>query len=231
MAEEIRERLARVLEQIARAAERAGRSEKDITLIAVSKTFDPVTVQQAVLAGAHDLGENRVLEALTKVSMVEGDVRWHLIGHLQSNKARQAVETFDVIHTIDSVQLTDRLDRLAGETGRRPTVMVQVDLAHEPTKSGADEGDLPAIIKALDAARNLDFRGLMVIPPFFDSPEQTRPYFRRLRGILEDLNRQRGADQKLTELSMGMSHDFEAAIEEGATMVRVGTAIFGSRGK
>jgi len=231
MAEEIRERLARVLEQIARAAERAGRSEKDITLIAVSKTFDPVTVQQAVLAGAHDLGENRVQEALTKVSMVEGDVRWHLIGHLQSNKARQAVETFDVIHTIDSVQLTDRLDRLAGETGRRPTVMVQVDLAHEPTKSGADEGDLPAIIKALDAARNLDFRGLMVIPPFFDSPEQTRPYFQRLRGILEDLNRQRGAGQKLTELSMGMSHDFEAAIEEGATMVRVGTAIFGSREK
>ena len=231
MAEEIRERLARVLEQIARAAERAGRSEKDITLIAVSKTFDPVTVQQAVLAGAHDLGENRVQEALTKVSMVEGDVRWHLIGHLQSNKARQAVETFDVIHTIDSVQLTDRLDRLAGETGRRPTVMVQVDLAHEPTKSGADEGDLPAIIKALDAAHNLYFRGLMVIPPFFDSPEQTRPYFRRLRGILEDLNRQRGAGQKLTELSMGMSHDFEAAIEEGATMVRVGTAIFGSREK
>jgi len=231
MAEEIRERLARVLEQIARAAERAGRSEKDITLIAVSKTFDPVTVQQAVLAGAHDLGENRVQEALTKVSMVEGDVRWHLIGHLQSNKARQAVETFDVIHTIDSVQLTDRLDRLAGETGRRPTVMVQVDLAHEPTKSGADEGDLPAIIKALDSAHNLYCRGLMVIPPFFDSPEQTRPYFRRLRGILEDLNRQRGAGQKLTELSMGMSHDFEAAIEEGATMVRVGTAIFGSREK
>ena len=231
MAEEIRERLARVQERIARAAERAGRSEKDITLIAVSKTFDPATVQQAVLAGARDLGENRVQEALTKVSMVEGDVRWHLIGHLQSNKARQAVETFDVIHTIDSVQLTDRLDRLAGETGRRPTVMVQVDLAHEPTKSGADEGDLPAIIKALDSAHNLYCRGLMVIPPFFDSPEQTRPYFRRLRGILEDLNRQRGAGQKLTELSMGMSHDFEAAIEEGATMVRVGTAIFGSREK
>lgn len=231
MAEEIRERLARVLEKIARAAERAGRSEKDITLIAVSKTFDPATVQQAVLAGARDLGENRVQEALTKVGMIEGDVRWHLIGHLQSNKARQAVETFDVIHTIDSVQLTDRLDRLAGETGRRPTVMVQVDLAHEPTKSGADEDDLPAIIKALDAAHNLYFRGLMVIPPFFDSSEQTRPYFRRLRGILEDLNRQRGPDQRLTELSMGMSHDFEAAIEEGATMVRVGTAIFGSRGK
>jgi pyridoxal phosphate enzyme (YggS family) len=229
MADEIRERLARVRERLTRAAERAGRTDKDITLIAVSKTFDPATVQQAVLAGASDLGENRVQEALAKVPMISGNIRWHLIGHLQSNKARQAVETFDVIHTIDSRQLTERLDRLAGETGRRPMVMLQVDLAHEPTKSGADENELPAIVEALDTAQNLDFRGLMTIPPFFDSPEQTRPYFRRLRDILESLNRGRRPDQKLTELSMGMSHDFEAAIEEGATMVRVGTAIFGSR--
>ncbi|MEK6325113.1 MAG: YggS family pyridoxal phosphate-dependent enzyme [Acidobacteriota bacterium] len=231
MAEEIRERLARVRDQLARAAERAGRSEKDITLIAVSKTFDPATVQQAVLAGTRDLGENRVQEAITKVAMIEGDVRWHLIGHLQSNKARQAVETFDVIHTIDSCQLAERLDRIAGEIGRRPMVLVQVDLAHEPTKSGADESELPAIIEALDSASHLEFRGLMVMPPFFDSPEQTRPYFRRLREILEGLNRGRGAEQKLTELSMGMSHDFDVAIDEGSTMVRVGTAIFGSREK
>ncbi len=229
MAEQIRERLVRVREQIARAAERAGRSAEDITLIAVSKTFDSATVQQAVDAGARDLGENRVQEAITKVAMVKGNVRWHLIGHLQSNKARQAVEAFEVIHTIDSSQLAERLDRVAGETGRRPEVLVQVDLAHEPTKSGADESELPAIIEALDSARHLEFRGLMTLPPFFDSPEQTRPYFRRLREILEGLNRGRGPEQKLTELSMGMSHDFEAAIEEGATMVRVGTAIFGSR--
>ena len=229
MAEEIRERLVRVREQIARAAERAGRSAEVITLIAVSKTFDSATVQQAVDAGARDLGENRVREAITKVARVKGDVRWHLIGHLQSNKARQAVEAFEVIHTIDSSQLAERLDRVAGETGRRPEVLVQVDLAHEPTKSGADESELPAIIEALDSARHLEFRGLMTLPPFFDSPEQTRPYFRRLREILEGLNRGRGPEQKLTELSMGMSHDFEAAIEEGATMVRVGTAIFGSR--
>jgi pyridoxal phosphate enzyme (YggS family) len=229
MAEQIRERLVRVREQIARAAERAGRSAEDITLVAVSKTFDSATVQQAVDAGARDLGENRVQEAITKVAMVKGNVRWHLIGHLQSNKARQAVEAFEVIHTIDSSQLAERLDRVAGETGRRPEVLVQVDLAHEPTKSGADESELPAIIEALDSARHLEFRGLMTLPPFFDSPEQTRPYFRRLREILEGLNRGRGPEQKLTELSMGMSHDFEAAIEEGATMVRVGTAIFGSR--
>jgi len=229
MAEEIRERLVRVREQIARAAERAGRSAEDITLIAVSKTFDSATVQQAVDAGARDLGENRVQEAISKVAVVKGDVRWHLIGHLQSNKARQAVEAFDVIHTIDSSQLAQRLDRVAGEIGRRPGVLVQVDLAHEPTKSGADESELPAIIEALDSARHLEFQGLMTLPPFFDSPEKTRPYFRRLSEILEGLNRARGPEQELTELSMGMSHDFEAAIEEGATMVRVGTAIFGSR--
>jgi PLP dependent protein len=229
MAEEIRERLVRVREQIARAAERAGRSAEDITLIAVSKTFNPSTVQQAVDAGAHNLGENRVQEAITKVAMVKGDARWHLIGHLQSNKVRQAVEVFDVIHTVDSSQLAERLDRIAGEVGRRPAVLVQVDLAHEPTKSGADESELPAIIEALDSARHLKLRGLMTLPPFFDSAEQTRPYFRRLHEVLEGLNRGRGPDQKLTELSMGMSHDFEAAIEEGATMVRVGTAIFGRR--
>jgi pyridoxal phosphate enzyme (YggS family) len=231
MAEDIRERLVRVREQIARAAERAGRSAEDITLIAVSKTFDPSTVQQAVDAGAHDLGENRVQEAIAKVATVKGNLRWHLIGHLQSNKARQAVEAFDVIHTVDSSQLAQRLDRTAGEVGRRPAVLVQVDLAHEPTKSGADESELPAIIEALDSARHLELRGLMTLPPFFDSAEQTRPYFRRLREILESLNRGREPEQKLTELSMGMSHDFEVAIEEGATMVRVGTAIFGTRDK
>ncbi len=229
MSEEISERLARVREQIARAAERAGRSAEDVTLIAVSKTFDPATVQQAVLAGARDLGENRVQEAVPKAGQIRGDVRWHLIGHLQSNKARQAVETFAFIHTIDSSQLAERLDRIAGELGRRPKVLIQVDLAHEPTKSGADESELPSIIETLDQAQHLEFQGLMVLPPFFDSPEQTRPYFRRLREILEEVNCSRAPEQKLTDLSMGMSHDFEAAIEEGATMVRVGTAIFGSR--
>jgi len=229
MAEQIRERLVRVRERIARAAERAGRSADDITLIAVSKTFDSTTVQQAVDAGARDLGENRVQEAIAKVGVVQGEARWHLIGHLQSNKARQAVEAFDVIHTIDSNQLADRLDRIAGDLGRRPSVLVQVDLAHEPTKSGADESELPAIVEALESASHLEFRGLMTLPPFFDSPEQARPYFRKLREILEGLNRHRSTDQRLTELSMGMTNDFEVAIEEGATMVRVGTAIFGVR--
>lgn len=229
MAEEIRERLARVRERIERAAQRAGRDPEEITLITVSKTIDPITVQQAVDAGVGDLGENRVQEAAAKVGRITGDVRWHLIGHLQSNKARLAVETFAVIHTIDSVELAQRLDRIAGEIGRRPVVLIQVDLGHEPAKSGADESELPRVIDALDSARHLDFRGLMTLPPFFDSPEKTRPYFVRLRELSEALNRSRQRDRRLTDLSMGMSNDFEVAIEEGATMVRVGTAIFGSR--
>jgi pyridoxal phosphate enzyme (YggS family) len=230
MAEDIPERLARVREQIARAAQRAGRSAQDITLIAVSKTFDPDLVQRAVDAGALDLGENRVQEAATKVGAVKANnLRWHLIGHLQSNKAKQAISIFDLIHSVDSRELVERLDRLAGELERRPTVLAQVDLAREPTKSGARESELPAIVEAFDSANHLDFRGLMTLPPFFDSPELTRSYFRRLRVILEGLNRTRAAERRLTELSMGMSHDFEVAIEEGATMVRVGTAIFGAR--
>lgn len=232
MSEQIRERLALVRQRIARAAQRAGRQAKNVTLIAVSKTFDSVIVRQAIDAGARDLGENRVQEAVSKIEQVgRANIRWHLIGHLQSNKAQQAVETFDVIHTVDSRRLVERLDRYAGEAKRRPVVLLQVDLAREPTKSGADEAELPAIVEALDSAHNLDFKGLMVLPPFFDSPEQTRGYFRRLRELLESFNSNRAPERRLTELSMGMSHDFEVAIEEGSTMVRVGTAIFGERKK
>jgi PLP dependent protein len=230
MAEEIRERLARVRERIARAAERAGRSAEDITLITVTKTFDADIVQQAVDAGARNLGENKVQEAAGKAPKVRGEsLRWHLIGHLQSNKARAAVTTFDLIHSVDSPQLVERLDRIAREEGRSPSVLVQVDLAHEATKSGAGEAELPGIVEALGAARSIEFRGLMTLPPFFDDPERTRGYFRRLRELLEELNRSRPRGGELTELSMGMSHDFEVAIEEGSTMVRVGTAIFGAR--
>jgi PLP dependent protein len=232
MSEEIIERLARVRERIAKAAERAGRRAEDITLITVSKTFASHTVQRAVDAGALVLGENRVQEAAEKSKQVQADgLQWHLIGHLQANKARLAVQTFEVIQTIDSSEIATRLDRIAGEEGRRPVVLVQVDLGKEATKSGAPEEELTGIIQTLEACRNLEFKGLMTLPPFFADAEETRPYFRRLREILEDRNRQRPADQPLTELSMGMSHDFEVAIEEGATMVRVGSAIFGERKK
>jgi pyridoxal phosphate enzyme (YggS family) len=232
MAEGIKDSLARVQAAIAQAATRAGRWPDEVKLIAVSKTFDAATVQQAVNAGARDLGENRVQEAAPKVDIVKADgLRWHLIGHLQSNKARLAVKTFDVIHTIDRVELAERLDRICEEEQRRLDVLVQVDLGHEATKSGADESEVPAIIERLDAARHLSLQGLMTLPPLFDDAERARPFFRRLRELRDELNQHRPLERRLAELSMGMSHDFRVAIEEGATMVRVGTAIFGARTK
>ena len=232
MAEAIQDNLARVQAAIAQAARRAGRRPEEVRLIAVSKTFDAAAVRQAVAAGARDLGENRVQEAAGKVGAVRGEgLRWHLIGHLQSNKARLAVKTFDVIHTVDSVELAERLARICDEEQRRLDVLVQLDLGHEATKTGADESDLPAIVEALDRARFLSLTGLMTLPPLFEDVERVRPFFRRLRGIRDRLNQQRTAERRLNELSMGMSHDFQVAIEEGATMVRVGTAIFGTRTK
>lgn len=232
MAEKIQERLAQVHERIAQAAKRAGRRAEEITLITVSKTFDSHTVQMAVDAGALVLGENRVQEVVEKHGFVKANgLQWHLIGHLQANKARPAVQIFDVIHTIDSSEIATRLNRIAGEEGRKPIVLVQVDLGKEETKSGADESELAEIVQILDTCDNLEFKGLMTLPPFFEDAEQTRPYFRQLREILESLNESRPAEKQLTELSMGMSHDFEVAVEEGATMVRVGSAIFGERKK
>jgi len=232
MAEGIKDNLARVQATIAQAVTRAGRRPDEVTLIAVSKTFDAATVQQAVVAGARDLGENRVQEAAGKVGLVKGEgLRWHLIGHLQSNKARLAVKTFDVIHTVDRAELAERLDRICGEEGRRLDVLVQVDLGHEATKTGADESEIPGIIEALDRTQHLSLIGLMTLPPLFEEAERARPFFRRLREIRDRLNAERPTERQLTELSMGMSHDFQVAIEEGATMVRVGTAVFGRRTK
>ncbi len=231
MSEAIKERLARVLDRIIAAAERAGRNPQEITLVAVSKTFEAATVQQAVDVGVRVLGENKVQEAVEKFQRVKAEgLKWHLIGHLQANKARHAVKTFAMIHTLDSLELARRLDRIAVEEARVIEVLIQVDLAHEATKSGADEQELAAIIETLDGAKNLQLRGLMTMPPFFEDVELTRPYFKRLREILDDINAGRPDEKRLTALSMGMSHDFEVAIEEGATLVRVGSAIFGERG-
>jgi pyridoxal phosphate enzyme (YggS family) len=220
----IGDRYDAVLERVREAARRAGRAEGSVTLCAVSKTFPADAVAEAVRAGATDVGENRVQEAAAKRPDVEAlgaRARWHLIGHLQSNKVRRAVETFDVIQTVDSVDLVERLDRIAGEVGRELDALVQVDLGLEATKSGALESDVDAIVERLRQTERLRVAGLMTIPPFFDDPEATRPYFRRLAELAER--------HGLAELSMGMSHDFEVAIDEGATIVRVGTAIFGPR--
>lgn len=230
MSDEIRARLAAVNERIELAARRVGRTAQDITLVAVSKTIDAGVVQRAVDAGVRHLGENRVQEGAEKAPLVQGDgLRWHLIGHLQSNKVRKAVAIFDTIHTVDSVELAEKLDRIAGETGKQPNVLVQLKISEESTKSGAGDELLVSIIETLDASSHVNFKGLMGIPPPTESAEDARPYFKRLRLQLESLNRSRPRERQLTELSMGMSHDFEVAIEEGATLVRVGTAIFGSR--
>jgi PLP dependent protein len=223
--ETLADRARRVVERVRAAELRAGRAEGSVTLCAVSKTFPAEAIAEAAAAGITEVGENRVQEAEGKRPAAEGlgavGLRWHLIGHLQSNKARKAVETFEVIQTVDSVALVERLDRIAGEAGRAPDVYLQVDLGHEPTKTGAVEADLAAIVERARAADHLDLAGLMTIPPFFEDPEAARPYFRRLRAIADRYG--------LARLSMGMSHDFEVAIEEGATLVRVGTAIFGHR--
>jgi pyridoxal phosphate enzyme (YggS family) len=230
--DQIGERLARVRAQIEAAALKCGRLPHEVTLIAISKTHPASLVRAAIEFGANDIGENRVQEAEQKINEVgRSAARWHLVGHLQANKARRAVQLFDVIHSLDSLELARRLDRLCGEEGRETLpVLIQVDLGHEETKAGIDESELPELVEGLKSLGRVQLIGLMTLPPFFDDPEQARPFFRRLRELRDDLARQGafGADRK-GELSMGMTHDFAVAIEEGATMVRVGTAIFGQR--
>jgi PLP dependent protein len=226
MATSIDKNLADIERRIAEAAIRAGREPGEVKLVAVSKTHPPDTLREAMKAGVHVFGENKVQEGESKILEIGRDAaEWHLIGHLQSNKARKAVQLFDVIHSLDSVELAKRLEGICEEEGREKlSVFIQVDLAGEETKSGISESDLSELIEFLRGCRRLRFDGLMVLPPYFDDPEATRPYFRRLRELRDRLNR--GG-----HLSMGMSHDFEVAIEEGATIVRVGTAIFGERPK
>jgi pyridoxal phosphate enzyme (YggS family) len=227
----IADRVAAVRERIRRAAARAGRSPDDVVLVAVTKTHPPEVVREAFAAGLRDFGENRVQEAEGKVlalaDLRAAGIRWHLVGHLQSNKARKAVPLFDLVHSLDDADLGRRLDRLGTEEARVVRTLVQVDLAGEGTKSGLPEAALLPTLEALRGLSSLRVEGLMVLPPFEEDPERTRPYFRRLREL-----RDRARAQSLlpgSDLSMGMSHDFEVAIEEGATHVRVGTELFGER--
>lgn len=227
--EEIPARLAAVRARIAAAAEASGRPGA-VRLLAVSKTFGAEAVRAAYAAGQRDFGENKVQEALQKIEeTTELPIRWHLIGHLQSNKARKAAVSFAAIHSIDSIEALRRVDAAAAEHGASPEVFIQVDLAGETTKFGAAEDAVLPIAQAALECRAASLRGLMLLPPWFDDPERARPYFRRVRDLRDGLV-DRGIDPaRLAELSMGMSHDFEVAIQEGATIVRVGTAIFGKR--
>jgi pyridoxal phosphate enzyme (YggS family) len=218
----------RVRERVAAAARRAGRDPESITLVGVSKTVPPERIREAVDAGLTDLGENRVQEARDKAGKLPSTIRWHLVGHLQANKANHAARLFDVVHSLDSIEILDRLERAAEREGRQLMAMAQVDLAGEPTKFGARTDDLDRLLEAAAGCRSVRVRGLMVLPPHDPDPDKSRPYFRRLRTLLEEL-RGRHAGLDLLHLSMGMTEDFEVAIEEGATMVRVGRALFGER--
>jgi pyridoxal phosphate enzyme (YggS family) len=223
-------RLADVRARIARAAGRAGRDPASIRLVAISKTFPADAVRAAVAAGQLDFGENKVQEALQKMDQTADlDIRWHLVGHLQSNKAKKAGARFDVVQSVDDAALVSKLDEAAIASGRRIDMLVQVDLAGEATKFGAREEDLAAIFQAASSCRAARVVGLMLIPPAVDDPEAARPYFRALRELRDRLVAGGAEATQLSQLSMGMSHDFEIAVEEGATLVRVGTAIFGDR--
>ncbi len=247
----ISENLAAVNERIARAAARAGRNPGEVTLVAVSKTFSAEHIREAYAAGVRHFGENRVQEWEGKFSQVaELDATWHLIGHLQSNKARRAAVLFHAIDSVDSISLAQKLDRAMAEcsgglqvgtspAASRLAILIEVRLSPELTKSGVHADELPALAEAILALPHLELRGLMTIPPLLNNPEDVRPYFRRLRDLRDSLRTLLAsmAGLSLTPdprplipvLSMGMSHDFEVAIEEGATQVRLGTALFGER--
>jgi hypothetical protein len=220
--------LAEIRERIARSAARAGRAAEDITLVAVSKTFPPEAIRAAYELGLRHFGENRVQEwEWKRPSVSDLDATWHLIGHLQSNKARRAANFFNRVDSVDSIALAQKLDAAAASEAKRLQVLIEVHQGGEETKSGVPESDLPALAESIAQLQNLELLGLMTIPPYSEEPERVRPYFRRLRELRDQIGPQ--LRLPLTALSMGMSHDFEIAIEEGATEIRVGTAVFGQR--
>ena len=231
----IADRLAAIRARIERAARHADRDPSRVKILAVSKTHPPEAVLEAVRAGLVAFGENRVQEAEAKIPAVRAacaaTLEWHLIGGLQRNKARRAVELCDVIQSVDRPELLLALDKAAAEAGRRPRIFLQVNLDAEPQKNGCAQSLLPALAAGADACAHLELVGLMAIPRPCDNPEEVRPSFARLRKLLDSLNRERPRERRLTELSMGMTGDFEVAVQEGATWLRLGTALFGERGK
>jgi len=223
---EIRENYIRVMERIERAARRVGRDPSEIKLVAVSKTVEAARIKEGIEAGVSILGENYVQEAQKKIEEIGRPVAWHFIGHLQTNKAKYAIRLFEMIHSLDSLPLAEELNRRAEQGGQVAKVMIEVNISGEATKFGTDEEKVFSIARGILNLNHLSLEGLMTMPPYFDSPEMSRPYYIKLRELKEKMIRE---GIPLKELSMGMSNDFEIAIEEGATYVRVGTAIFGER--
>jgi len=218
---EVVHNINQIRERIRSAAERAGRRPEDVTLVAVSKTVEPERLEAALVAGQTLFGESRVQEAKAKIPLVSGRARWHMIGHLQTNKAREAVALFEVIHSVESLKLAAELSKCAERLGKTQAILLEVNVSGEASKFGLKPEDLEFTLTEINRLPRLEVQGLMTIAPFAEEREKARPYFRRLRELRDSLS--------LRELSMGMTHDFEVAIEEGATLVRVGAAIFGER--
>jgi len=226
----LKDRIAQIQDRIAAVAENCGRSPGDVKLVAVSKTKPVASVQQALDAGLVLFGENYIQEAREKVNaLAASPAQWHFIGHLQSNKAKYAVRLFDLIHSVDSEKLARELNKQAAKIGKIQPVLLQVNIARETSKSGTSEEEAVDLVTRISTLESLSLRGLMTMPPFFDNPQKARPYFRQLRELREHIRGLSIPGIAMDELSMGMTGDFEAAIEEGATLVRIGTALFGGR--
>ncbi|MGA2404712.1 MAG: YggS family pyridoxal phosphate-dependent enzyme [Syntrophobacteraceae bacterium] len=224
--------LAAIRERIRAACARSGRDPSEVKLVGVTKTVPVERIREGIEAGLEVLGENYVQEAVRKREALAGfSVSWHCIGHLQTNKAKMAVECCDWIETLDREALAIELNRRAARVGRKVPVLIQVNIGGEKTKSGVQPDELSSFFKIVSDFDLLDVRGLMALPPFFDQPERARPYFRQMREFLDMLRHESLWPERLAELSMGMSGDFEVAVEEGATLVRIGTALFGSRNR
>lgn len=226
---QIARNLTEVRKRLAAAALRAGRDPAQVRLVAVTKTVGLDRLQEAVAAGHTHFGENYVQEAKGKIAALGPGLTWHFIGHLQSNKARAAVELFDLIHSVDRLRLAQALEQAAARLGQVQDVLLQVNLAGEKSKSGGAPGEIQVLLDEISRMPHLRVLGLMTMPPWLSDPEEVRPYFRALRELRDRLRELRLVPGELPELSMGMTGDFEAAVEEGATLVRLGTAIFGRR--
>ncbi|MCG8618766.1 MAG: YggS family pyridoxal phosphate-dependent enzyme [Desulfobacterales bacterium] len=227
---QIKNNIDRIRTNIRTSAENCGRNADDIRLIAVSKRKPAGLIRDAIEAGHQDFGENYIQEAMEKIDDIGREAAcWHFIGHLQSNKAKFAVKYFDLIHTVDKIKLAKEINKQAAKIGKVQQVLLQINIAREDTKSGADAKEVLELARGISEFDNLSLQGLMCMPPFFDDPEEARPYFRAVRIIKDEITDLNLNGVEMTHLSMGMSNDFAVAIEEGATLVRVGTAIFGRR--
>ena len=226
---QVADNLLSVKERIEKAALKAGRDSGEIKLVAVSKTIGVEEIREAISAGVTILGESYVQEAKEKIEEIDHQVQWHMIGHLQTNKVKQAINLFDMIHSVDRIGLAEEINKRAKQSGKRVSVLIQVNISQETTKSGIERDRAISLVSEVSNLTNLKVEGLMTMPPYFDDPDDARPYFKSLRELKGEIGGERFENISMKELSMGMSDDFEIAIEEGATIVRIGTAIFGER--